>query len=55
MGLRFKVVNDVLPVGREDVFVGAVKTLIDLFACQYMASLFRLEGKKSHTFAQAPV
>jgi hypothetical protein len=30
MGFGFQVVNYVLPVGGEDVFVGAVESLVDL-------------------------
>lgn len=36
MGLGFEVIDYVLPVGCEDVFVGSVKTLVDLVSRQLL-------------------
>jgi hypothetical protein len=53
VGFGFEVGDDVLPVRGQDVFVGTVKTLVDLLS----SALFPAEinGNKNRTFAQAPV
>lgn len=53
MGLGFEVVDYVLPVGCEDVFVGSVKTLVDLVSVSFLCP--PCANGDDHTFAQAPV
>jgi hypothetical protein len=52
MRSALEMVDDLLPVCREDVPVGAMKSLIDLNSGS--ASLLLKEGERP-TFAQAPV
>ncbi len=52
MRITLEVINDLLPVCRENIPVVAMKSLIDLDTRS--ASAFLCEGE-SPTFAQAPV
>jgi hypothetical protein len=52
MGIALEVIDDLLPVGRKNVPVGAMKSLVNLDTGS--ASTFLGEGE-SPTFAQAPV
>ncbi len=53
MSFGFKVVDYVLPVGGEDVLVGAVEALVDLGSSAPFQQ--KITGIDNRTFAQAPV